>query len=309
VTARVLITEPVDAPLEPLGALEIDHRPEIWCHRGELLQAVGACAALVVRARTRVDRELLGVAPRLQVVGRLGVGVDNLDLDALRERKVAVAYAAGINARSVGEYVIGAALDLARGLARADRNVRAGRWERPPAFELRGRTIGIVGLGATGSAVARLARALGMRVVGFDPLITPAIAGLQRMALDDVLSTADMVTLHVPLIPQTRKLIGARELSLFKSGAVLINASRGGVIDETALLEALRQGRLGGAALDVREHEPPPLPDPFAGLDQVLLTPHVAGRSAEAEAAVARSVLTDVRRILEGKEPRGPVIR
>jgi D-3-phosphoglycerate dehydrogenase len=309
VTARVLITEPVDAPLEPLGRLEIDHRPEIWRHRSELLQAVAGCAALVVRAQTRVDRELLEAAPSLQVVGRLGVGVDNLDLDALRERGIAVAYAAGLNARSVAEYVIGAALDLARGLARADRGVRAARWERPPAFELRGRTIGVVGLGATGSAVARLARALGMHVVGFDPLITRPIAGLRRMALDDVLSTADIVTLHVPLIPHTRKLIGARELSLLQPGAMLINAARGGVIDEAALLDALQHGRLGGAALDVREQEPPPVPDPFAGLDQVLLTPHVAGRSAEAEAAVARSVLTDVRRILEGKEPRGPVIR
>jgi phosphoglycerate dehydrogenase-like enzyme len=270
---------------------------------------VGGCAALVVRAQTRVDRELLQVAPRLRVVGRLGVGLDNLDLDALRERGIAVAHAAGLNARSVAEYVIGAALDLARGLARADRNVRAGRWERPPGFELHGRTIGIVGLGATGSAVARLARALGMRVVGFDPLVTRPIAGLQRVALDEVLSTAQIVTLHVPLSPQTRKLIGARELSLLQPGALLINASRGGVIDEAALIEALQHGRLGGAALDVREQEPPPLPDPLAGLDHVLLTPHLAGRSAQAEATVARSVLTDVRRILDGMEPRGPVIR
>lgn len=267
------------------------------------------CAALVVRAQTRVDRELLGVAPGLRVVGRLGVGLDNLDLDALHARGIGVAYAAGLNARSVAEYVIGAALDLARGLARADRSVRAGRWERPPALELRGRTIGIVGLGATGSAVARLARALGMRLVGFDSVVTRPIAGLRRVPLDDVLSTADVVTLHVPLNPQTRKLIGARELSLFRPGAVLINASRGGVIDEVALIEALRHGRLGGAALDVREHEPPPIPDPFTGLDHVLLTPHLAGRTAQAEAAVARSVLTDVRRILNGKAPRGPVIR
>jgi phosphoglycerate dehydrogenase-like enzyme len=148
-----------------------------------------------------------------------------------------------------------------------------------------------------------------MHVVGFDPVITRPIAGLQRMALDDVLSTARVVTLHVPLLPQTRRLISARELSLFQPGAVLINASRGGVVDEAALLGALRHGPLGGAALDVREQEPPPLPDPFVELDHVLLTPHLAGRSVEAETAVARSVLTDVRRILDGREPRGPVIR
>jgi phosphoglycerate dehydrogenase-like enzyme len=306
---RVLITEAVHAGLEPLGRrLAVQASPDLWADRRALLTEVRDCAALVVRNQTRVDGELVSRAQRLRVVGRLGAGLDNLDLQALRARGVTVLHGGGLNARAVAEYVIGAVLDLARGLSRSDRDVRAGGWSRPPGFELGKQVLGVVGVGPTGAATARLGRAVGMTVLAHDPYVGRAPAGVSLVPLEDLLRRSRVVTLHVPLTPETTGLIGARELAAMSRSALLVNAARGGVVDEDALHQALAEGRLGGAALDVRTVEPSPARDRFARLDNVLLTAHLAGLSTEAQARIAGSVLADVRRALDGRAPRGPAI-
>lgn len=301
---RVLISEAVNADLDPLVGLTVDEQDGIWRDRAALLEAVAGAAGLVVRNQTRVDAELIAAAPMLRVVGRLGAGLDNLDLLALRERGIGVVHGAGINARAVAEYVIGAALDLSRRLSQSDREVRDGKWFRHVGRELSGRTLGVIGLGATGAETARLGMALGMTVLGYDPVLEPPI-GVSPAGIEAIVARADVLTVHVPLLDVTRGLIGAAELRALPEGAIVVNASRGGVIDEDALLEALREGRLGGAALDVREVEPPPADDPFRDRDDVLLTAHVAGLTAESQVAIAEHVLAGVRSALLGGQLPG----
>jgi (S)-sulfolactate dehydrogenase len=295
--ARVLITEPVNAPLTPLAGLEIDDREGLWRDRAGLLDAVKSCAALIVRNQTRVDEELIQGAPALRVVGRLGAGMDNLDLDALRSRSIAVVHGGGLNARAVAEYVIGACLALARGLVRSDAEVRRGEWLRHVGFELRGQSLGVVGLGATGAETARLALSLGMNVTGHDPLLAPP-AGVEGLSLDDLLSRSRIVSVHVPLNEATRGLLSAAEFARMPKGSLVINAARGGVVDEAALIAALDSGHLAGAAMDVRSEEPPRSGDPFANRNDVLLTAHIAGLTTESQAAIAHHVLTGVREAL-----------
>lgn len=294
---RVLIAEAVNAGLEPLGGITVDERPGIWRDRPALLMAVTGAAGLVVRNQTRVDAELIAAAPELRVVGRLGAGLDNLDLAALRQRGIEVVHGGGINSRAVAEYVMAAALDLSRRLARSDREVRAGGWDRHVGRELNGRILGVIGLGATGAETARLGLAFGMTVLGYDPHLEPP-PGVVAATIGDLLARADVLTVHVPLVDATRGLIGAPELRALPAGAIVVNASRGGIIDEDALLAILEEGRLGGAALDVRQIEPPAPGDPFRGRDDVLLTAHVAGLTVESQAAIAAHVLSGMRRVL-----------
>lgn len=294
---RVLITEAVNAPLEPLESLEVLERDGLWRDPAALFEAVAGADALVVRNATRVDARLLAAARRLRVVGRLGAGLDNLEFEALAARGIAVVHGGGLNARAVAEYAIGACFALARSLPRSDREIRSGGWRRHVGLELAGETLGVVGLGATGAATARLGLAVGLRVLGHDPHL-PAPDGVEPTDLDTLLRRSRFVSLHVPLLDATRGLIGRPELDLMPDGAYLINAARGGVVDEPALLEALERGRLGGAALDVRAKEPPSEADPFRGRDDVLLTPHLAGLTRQSQSAIARHVLTGVRDVL-----------
>ncbi len=295
---KVLVAEPVNSTLDPLTGLDVVDRPDIWRDRPGLLAAIADCEGLVVRNQVRVDEELLASAPRLRAVGRLGAGLDNLHLAGLRLRHMEVMHGGGLNARAVAEYVIGSCFDLARGLAVSDRSVRAGRWERRPGIELKGRTLGVVGLGATGAETARLARAVGLEVRGFDPYLDPP-AGVEKVDLDRLLSGSRFLTVHVPLTEQTRGLIGRRELALMPARSYVINAARGGVVDEAALLEALASGHLAGAALDVRVQEPMPTTDPLLGREDVLLTPHLAGLTEESQDAIARHVLSGLRSALD----------
>jgi phosphoglycerate dehydrogenase-like enzyme len=298
---RVLVTEAVHASLEPLGKkLDVDLRDGLWTDGNELRTGVAECAGLIVRNQTRVDRPLLGAAPHLRVVGRLGAGLDNLDLDALRERGIRVVHGGGLNARAVAEFVLGAALVLARGLASGDRGVRNGNWERRTGFELRGRTIGLIGLGSTGVATGRVARGLGMKVIGHDPYSSRQVAGVERVRPDTLFPLAAVLSVHVPLTPETRGMVGREELAALPERAMVVNAARGGVVDEDALYDALRSGRLGGAALDVRDAEPPEPGDRFNALENVLLTPHLAGLTEESQAAIAAHVLSGVRQVLGG---------
>jgi D-3-phosphoglycerate dehydrogenase len=293
---------------------EVVQADDLW-RRPEALRAQAADAdALIVRNQTQVTRALLTGAARLQVVGRLGVGLDNVDLAAARERGVPVVFARAANATTVAEYVCAALFTVARQLTAATASVRAGQWNRQAftGIELAGRTLGIVGIGDIGARIARRAQAFGMAILACDPQVTTntfAVAefGVTLVDLETLLARSDFVTLHVPLLPETRSLLNAARLAQMRPDAWLINTARGGVIDETALHAALVAGRLAGAVLDVRVQEPPPAGDPLAALPNVILTPHIAGLSAEAGVRTAWAVADDVLRVLRGEPPRSPV--
>jgi (S)-sulfolactate dehydrogenase len=259
-----------------------------------LAAALANARALIVRNRTEVRAALLAHAPALKVVGRLGVGLDNIDVELCAARGIAVCPASGANDLSVAEYVITAALLLLRRAWFASAAVAAGRWPRTALIgrELAGKQLGLVGFGAIARETASRASALGMRVAAFDPHLAADDRAWQRAArveLDALLAGSDVVSLHVPLTAETRRLIGARALGLMQPGAVLINAARGGVVDEAALAAALREQRIGGAALDVFEREPldAEAGAHFAGLDNLILTPHIAGVTEESNVRVS----------------------
>jgi (S)-sulfolactate dehydrogenase len=268
----------------------------------ELAGQLGSARALIVRNRTKVGRTLLQAAPRLSCVGRLGVGLDNIDLEACDDRGIAVYPATGANDVSVAEFVVTAALVLLRRAFFATGAVAAGQWPRESLFgrEACGKLLGLVGFGRIARETAQRAAALGMEVVAFDPFVAaadPAWRHARRVTLEDLLASADVVSLHVPLTAETRHLIDAGAIGRMKPGAFLINAARGGVVDEATLVAALAAGRLGGAALDVFEAEPLTADSGsrFAGLPNVILTPHIAGLTEESNlrvsAVVAKAVL------------------
>lgn len=260
--------------------------------------------ALVVRNRTQVNAELLDAAPDLRVVGRAGVGLDNIDVAACDERGVIVVAPLGSNARSVAELTIGLALTLARGIVRLDRSVRAGEWNRSPGFELAGRAWGVLGAGATGRAVAEMAAALGMHTVGYDPYAVP---GELRLApLDEVVAAADVLSVHLPATPKTTGLIDADFLARMRAGSLLINVGRGEIVDEEALVSALRKGKPAGAALDVRATEPPTV-GALDELDNVVLTPHIAGITAESQARIGEVLAREIRAVLSGEPAQSAV--
>lgn len=263
----------------------------------KLAAAVGEARVLIVRNRTQVRGPLLDQATQLVCVGRLGVGLDNIDVEACRARGIAVYPATGANDLSVAEYVITAALLLLRGAWFSSSDVAAGLWPRQRLIgrELAGRTMGLVGYGAIAREVAWRAQALGMQVAAHDPHLLasdPAWRMARNVSLDGLLEIADVISLHVPLTDATRHMIGARQLASMKKGAILVNAARGGVVDEAALGEALRDGRLGGAALDVFETEPltAEAGSAFAGIPNLVLTPHIAGVTEESNERVSELV-------------------
>lgn len=314
--ARIVVSEWVDetALARLVEGHEVVADARLFADAERLRRELASAEALIVRNQTRVDAEALAAAPRLKVVGRVGVGLDNLDLPALRAAGVAVTWAPGSNAASVAEYVLGALLHLWRRFDAATEHVRGGGWDRPAfmGHEAFGRTLGIVGLGDIGARVARRASAFGLEVVAADPWLHEAAFAVQELGvrlleLDELLAASDAVTLHVPLLPATRGLIDDAALRRMRPGALLVNTSRGGLVDEAALARALRDGRLGGAALDVRDREPPGPGDPLAGVPRLLLTPHVAGITVESNARASHHVAAEVLRALAGEGLRTPV--
>ncbi|MEL6289518.1 MAG: hydroxyacid dehydrogenase [Pseudomonadota bacterium] len=319
--ADVVVTEFMDAeplaPIEDRFSLHIDatlhERPQA------LHEAVGDARALIVRNRTVVDQAVLDAAPKLEVVGRLGVGLENIDLDACRKRDVEVCPARGANARAVAEYAVMSAMMLRRALLPAHRATAAGGWSRTDhggGRESAEAMFGIIGLGDIGWQTALLAKAVGFAVQAFD-VAPPPIGGqdagvktsektgasVPRVSLDQLLATSDVVSIHVPLTDVTRGLIDASRCSSMRPGAILINTARGGIVDEKALADALARGHLGGAALDVFASEPPSteLLSRFAELPNVLLTPHIAGLTAEANIRVNEVTVQNVLRVLTGE--------
>ncbi|HUF86379.1 MAG TPA: hydroxyacid dehydrogenase [Thermohalobaculum sp.] len=308
--AEVIVTEFMDPDgVARLGRhFRVHYDSGLVDKPGELAELLPDARALVVRNRTRVTAALLDAGPRLLCIGRLGVGLDNIDLDACAARGLPVYPATGANVVSVAEYAVTMALVLLRdGAYGAGEAVMDGHWprERLVGREAAAKVFGVVGFGAIGRAAAERAAAMGMRVLAHDPHVPgcdPAWALAARRDLAALLAEADAVSLHVPLTPETRHLIGPDRIAAMKPGAVLINTARGGVVDEAALVEALRAGRLGGAALDVFETEPlnAAAGARFRGLANLILTPHIAGVTRECNARIGEIVADRVIAHLEG---------
>jgi (S)-sulfolactate dehydrogenase len=273
--------------------------------KDDLQAALADARALIVRNRTQVNASLLRYAPQLELVGRLGVGLDNIDLDACAERHVKVHPATGANDDAVAEYVVMAALLLRRPAMLMSAQLAAGGWPRNRAIgrEISGARAGLVGFGRTARKTAARLADLGMRIAAFDPMLSPrdaAWAAAERLDLDTLLANSDVISLHVPLTPQTRHIIDAAAFTRIMPAAVLINAARGGVVDETALAAALTEGRLAGAALDVFEQEPlGEAAKIFRGVPNLLLTPHIAGVTAESNVRVSSLIAGIVLEALE----------
>ncbi|GAB4530196.1 MAG: hydroxyacid dehydrogenase [Anaerolineae bacterium] len=275
----------------------------------DLIEQVRDIDALIIRANGAVTARLMDAAPRLKVIGRHGVGVDTIDLKAAQERGIVVCNTPVANVESVAEQAVGLMLAVSKQIVRADKAIREGRWGVRYEYigqELRGRTLGLVGMGRIGGRVAEICHtAFDMPILYHDIVSYPPLEeklGAQKLPLDEVLSQADYVSVHVPLLPATQGLIGREQFELMKKGAVFINTARGPIVDEAALLEALRSGHLAGAGLDVYSHEPVTVDNPLLRLDNVVLTPHMAAHTEDALRAMSL-VAEDVLRVLEGKEP------
>ncbi len=298
---KIFVSDDVsESGLEPLRAdsFVIDKRTSLKA--GELSAALSEADGLIVRSETKVTADLLSDAKRLRVIGRAGVGVDNIDVAAATARGIVVMNAPDGNTITTAEHTIALLVALARNVAQANSSVKAAKWERKKFIgaELSGKTLGIVGLGRIGRAVAQRATALGMKVIAHDPFIAVDQTGdveIEAATLDEVLARADFLTIHTPLTTETRGLINAEAFAKMKSGARVINCARGGLIDEAALCDAIGSGKIAGAALDVFEQEPPPADHPLLQLEQVIVTPHLGASTMEAQEAVAFTVAEQMR--------------
>jgi D-3-phosphoglycerate dehydrogenase len=305
---RILVAEPIAA--EGIALLRTDHEVDERAGLSpEELQAIlPDYDALVVRSQVQVDAATIAAGTRLQVIGRAGVGVDNVDLDAATRAGITVVNAPTGNTIAAAEHTLALLYGVARKIAAADASVRRGEWERAQftGLELRGRTLGIVGLGKIGQAIAARARAMEMTVLGSDPFVTAegaALHGVELVGFDELLERADVVSVHVPLTRATRGMISTAQLARMKPGAILLNVARGGVIDEAAVAEALVSGRIAGAGIDVFEQEPP-TGSPLLDAPNTLLTPHLGASTAEAQVAVAEEVADQVLDVLAGRSAR-----
>jgi (S)-sulfolactate dehydrogenase len=312
--AQIVITEFMDAAgVEALREFDVLYDPQLVDKPEALRGALADCRGLIVRNRTQVRPPLLEAAPRLQVVGRLGVGLENLDLPACAARGIPVLPATGTNDDTVAEYVMGAMLAMLRGGAyQATAEVLAGKWPRTRLIggrDAKGLTMGLVGFGAIARQVARRAVAFGMRVLASDPFVPaghPAWKelGVERRELAAMLPEAQVLSLHVPMSPATRGIIDAAAIAALPEGAWVINTARGGLIDEHALVAALRSGRLAGATLDVVDQEPLAAGSHFDGVPNLILSPHIAGITRDANLRASLLTAENVRLVLQGKEPR-----
>jgi (S)-sulfolactate dehydrogenase len=304
----IVVSEIIDeAALAPLAKYDVLYDQDLVDRPDDLAKELSTARALIVRNRTQVTPELIAAAPKLEVVGRLGVGLDNINLDACAAAGVKVCPASGANALAVAEYAIGAMFTLFRECLSNTPAILDGTWPRMKTreWEVAGKTMGIIGYGDIGTRTGGLARALGMKVVACDPLLGddhPAWKDVARRELDALLAEADVVSLHVPLDDSTRNMIGADQLARMKPTAILINSARGGIIDETALVAALKAGSLAGASIDVFPAEPLDREKAakFRDTPNLILTPHMAGLTDEALDRVHSMVVRRVLEVLEG---------
>ncbi len=307
---RVLIADPIAQE----GIELLKTRAQVDVRTGlspsELREIIGNYEALVVRSETKVTSDIIEAGPNLKIIARAGVGVDNVDVDAATKRGIWVVNAPMGNVNAAVEHTWALMLALARNVPQAYMSLRSGEWKRSKfvGIELKGKTLGVVGLGKIGLEVAKRAFAFEMHVLGSDPY-PPAQerareAGVEVVPLEDLLKRSDIITVHVPLLPETKGMIGRRELALVKQGARLLNVARGGVIDEQALVDAIDEGRVAGAAIDVFEEEPPPPDHPFLRHDKIVVTPHLGASTHEAQVNVAVDVAEQILAYMDGQKPR-----
>ncbi|MGH7610285.1 MAG: phosphoglycerate dehydrogenase [Candidatus Dormibacteria bacterium] len=309
---RILVADPIAEDgirrLQKAGEVEV----ALKLTELELIGRVAPFQALVVRSETRVTAPVIAAATNLRVIGRAGVGVDNIDVAAATARGVLVVNAPTGNTVAAAEHTLALLLALCRNVAKGDRSLRAGRWERSllVGSELRGKTLGVIGLGKIGSEVARMAEGLQMRVVAHDPLVSTERAeqlGVRLVSLDELLAQSDVLTVHTPLSDATRGMVGVKELARLPRGARVLNVGRGGIVDETALAEAVASGHLAGAAVDVFTKEPPGADHPLLAQPNVLVTPHLGASTVEAQLSVATDVAEQIAEILAGLPARWAV--
>jgi D-3-phosphoglycerate dehydrogenase / 2-oxoglutarate reductase len=304
---RVLVTEPLaESGLQLLRQeAEVDVRPEL--SKEGLPEAIGPYDALIVRSQTKVTEEVLDRGTALKVIGRAGIGLDNVDVEAATRRGITVVNAPQSNIISAAEHTIALLLAQARNIPQAHAALTAGKWDRErfQGVELHGKTLGVIGLGRVGTMVAQRASAFGMRVIAFDPYVSKerskALGVELTPNLEALLVQADFITIHLPRTPETEGLIGERELGLMKEGARLVNTARGGIVDERALVNAVRDGKLAGAALDVFATEPVPPAHPLLHLDHVVVTPHLGASTQEAQDKAGTAIAEMVRLALRGE--------
>jgi D-3-phosphoglycerate dehydrogenase len=304
-THRILVTDKVALsglyPLVDHDQFDVTSVDDSTSH--EFQRALADAEALIVRSATKVTGEMLSLGPGLRAVGRAGVGVDNVDLDAATEAGIAVFNAPGGNTIAAAELTMTLLISVARRIPAAEASVRAGEWERNAfkGVELKGKTLGLIGAGRIGGEVAIRCRSFGMSVLVYDPYLDEKRAaelGVSLVGLDEVLEQGDFISIHVPLNDETRGICGASALSRMKPSAFVVNASRGGVIDEEALVAALHAGVIAGAALDVYETEPLPIDSPLRGAPNLVLTPHLGASTGEAQEGVATEVAEKIRDLL-----------
>ena len=303
---KVLVTDGIDP--SAVAALRRSHEVDVReLDADGLLRAIPAYDALIVRGRTKVTKDVVARGTHLKVVGRAGVGLDNVDVEAATARKIAVVNAPTSSTVSVAELAIGHMVSLLRHLPEADRSVKAGRWEKGKleGRELFGKTLGLLGSGRIGAEVAKRAQAFGMPVIAYDPYLSPATAdrlGIRLVEKERLFREADVLSIHAALTPETRGLVGMRELASMKRDAILVNCARGEIIDESALAEALRSGTIAGAALDVFGKEPP-VGSPLMGAPNVVFTPHLGASTVEAQGRAGAIVAEQVMKVLAGQVP------
>jgi D-3-phosphoglycerate dehydrogenase len=305
----VLISENITGqPVDELKQkFKVAFQPELWKDCPALSAAVGQARALIVRNQTRVTAELIAAAGRLEVIARAGVGLDNIDVKAASAAGIVVTFTPSQNSVSVAELAIGLMLALNRKIAAADRHVRSGGWARNQFMggELWGKTLGLVGLGRIGCMTARRAAAFGMDIAAFDPYAdpdSPLVAEVRprMLPLDELLAAADVVSCHVPLTPETRWLMNLERFRCMKRSAILVNVARGEIVNEADLVRALQEGLIAGAALDVREREPPAV-GALETMENVLLMPHIGAFTHEGQHRVTAAVCRDVAAVLAGR--------
>lgn len=308
---RILVCD----PLADEGLQLLEEIGQVDCQfnltEAQLVKAAAETDAIVVRSGTQITGPVIEAAQRLKVIARAGVGVDNIDVTAATHRGILVVNCPTANTIAAAEHTIALLMAAARNIPQANRALRAGKWERRRFMgrQISGKTLGIVGLGKIGSQVARRARGLGMKIMAYDPYVAPEYAAsvsVQLGSLAEVLMEADFVTIHTALTDETRGLIGAQQLSLMKPGAIIINCARGGIVDEPALREALQNGTIRGAALDVFAGGSEPAPELIA-LDNLIATPHLGASTTEAQINVAVDAARQVVEVLKGQPPRWPV--
>lgn len=309
---KILLTDGLEENGQTIlrAAAQVENREGIPAE--ELQTILGEYDALIVRGRTKVTRSLLESVARLKVVGRSGVGVDNIDLTAAREFGIAVVNAPVSTSLAVAELAVGMLLALARRIPYADRTIKAGVWAKKElsGIELNGKILGVIGVGNIGAAVAVRAGALGMDVIGYDPLLPAeeiARRGARPVGIDDLYASADFITVHIPLTAGSRGWINAAVLAQMKPGVQIVCTARGGIIDEESLLAALNSGHVAGAALDVFSQEPPGLTD-LVSHPNVIATPHIGAQTVEAQARAAVDIACEVLAVLRGESLRWRIV-